>query len=89
VPSNTPVHPKAKCDVCGRMFSVLYMSEHRRKQHGIATRRSRKSSESASPSTSPSVLTAVTFRQSFTVMPFVVLEDEHGALWLAERVRDA
>lgn len=63
------------CPECGREFSALYLSTHRRRAHDVRSGRwpARSRLDGVEP--------------KFRVVPFMVLEDDSGGIWLAERIR--
>jgi biotin operon repressor len=92
------------CRVCGKPFTEKYVYTHERRMHnyrGGKTGKVRRnpsetpvgevidfrppSTQTAAPLISPNGAT----KQAFTALPFVVLEDQDGALWIAEKIRDA
>lgn len=87
-----------RCEICGRMFSARHYGTHKRKQHGIyggVTGRVRRQPDTQTPTTAVAPATVTTERINGMITDhhfralsqFVVLEDNDGGLWLAERIR--
>ena len=88
--------PRQRCEHCNREFSYQYYWNHMRKFHGeyggySGAERMKQSRRNGNPE-AVAMLTRETKEperetRKFTVMPFVVLEDDNGGLWIAERLR--
>jgi hypothetical protein len=77
-----PAAPKTKgkkvtCDICHKPFVVGYISTHKRRQHDVYTGRGRRSSNGNKP----------TFTGFKTVEDMVLLQDNQGHMWVAERIK--
>ena len=75
------------CDLCGRTFAPGYFQAHRRRSHGI---RGGKTGIPRVRKIPTSELTAIAGSNGvvlrFRVTEFVVLIDQNGQLWVAERL---
>jgi hypothetical protein len=74
---------KVECDVCHRQLAFQYINTHKRRIHGIFVRRGYMGA------TLPAVVEKPVEKRTFKIMPFIVLEDQDGAIWIAEKMRDA
>jgi hypothetical protein len=87
--------PKKQCPECGGLYASAYLSTHMRKAHGIYGGASGRIRKKGMP-----VRTPVNHSQAvevftppkpsvpkFKVLPFLVLEDQDGGQWLAEKFR--
>ena len=100
MPANPRTGEKSECPYCKRPFATAYLQTHVRRQHkiygGLTGRPRRKVSEDFSVPTlhpengnAPAIVvpTPPAQKPSFKVVDFLVLEDQDGGLWLAERLR--
>jgi hypothetical protein len=89
------VHPKTKCDKCDGMFSVAYMSQHRRKMHGIyggvsgRPKMGRPGPVVVSVPKQTVVRTIATNEKVVRVLPIIIVEDEKGKRYMMEAIDDA
>lgn len=82
---------KKPCPECGKEFFPSGWGAHRRGAHGIegTARTTVRSRERAADST-PVVIKTPTRRRpnhNFKQLPYLVLEDEKGGIWIAEKIR--
>jgi hypothetical protein len=70
---------KVTCDVCGKPFVIGYIGTHKRKQHGIAGGRSGKARRRNG--------TQPAFSGLKHVEDMILLQDDEGNMWIAERIR--
>ena len=85
-----PAKPKAtkgekvNCDVCNKPFVVGYIATHKRRQHGVYGGRSgRVHHRTRTNGTQPKP----TFAGFKAVEGMIILQDNEGGMWLAEKIR--
>jgi hypothetical protein len=85
---------KEKCPHCGKSYASVYLwGDHMRKAHGIwggKTGRLRKKGMPPRPTNNSQAVEVFNppkpTAPKFKVLPFIVLEDQDGHMWLAERM---
>ena len=76
-------YPKKPCpEGCGKRYAPQGLPGHLKSAHGI-TVTPKRPSKPKRPAKTPAKPAGPTF----TAVPFVVLQDDQGGVWLAERIR--
>jgi hypothetical protein len=76
----TKTKPKIQCRGCDKSFTEPYVYQHERKEHGIYGGASGKGRNGNAPtfSTQPKLK---------VVEGMILLQDDEGGMWVAERIR--
>jgi hypothetical protein len=85
------VDDKVKCDRCGRPFAARYIHTHMRREHNIYGGASGRRRSTAPPKPKSEIVVVpkapAPNERRFTQLEMVVLEDEQGSIWIAEKIR--
>lgn len=80
---------KEACPECDKKYAPVYLSEHKRKAHGIYGGKTGRIRKKGMPKQTQAVEVFKAIKPAalkFKVLPFIVLEDQDGVMWLAERM---
>lgn len=81
-----PNRPTTECPECGKPIAVSYIGTHRRTKHGVRQRAS-KNGAVTQPAKTKRQASKRLHVPGYTVLPFIVLQDENGDMWIAEKIR--
>lgn len=88
MPNPKSKHPKEKCPICGNVYSKMYLRTHQIQKHNSPLKRARSLREQRNVSLEIQPLTqSINHRRFKHEENFIILTDNEGALWIAEKIR--